>query len=114
MMVVKETLLVKHAVTGRMLLDSKQMPLVFTCEQMEQGGFVFTVEVPESAAAMGEEIVRLKEELNVFVFREPAGQPVQKTWFYVYDGPVRWEPAARRLTLTAKSCIAYDPTDYLA
>lgn len=58
------------------------------------------------------ELLRWKEELNVFVFREEPGQPVKKTWFYVKPGGAAFDSVHRELTIHAYSQITYVPDEF--
>lgn len=106
-----ERLLIKHAVTGKMLLDSDAAPVSFTLKE-EQPGWTFEISLPDPAAA--EPIVRLRHELNVFRFETLEDGTIRKNWYYVKDGVVRWDEAARKLVIYADSHITYLPTDYYA
>lgn len=105
----KEQFLVKHAVGGRTFLDTNQTPVPYTCKQ-EGDAWVFAVELPRNEAV--EDILRWKEELNVFLFRTYADQPTKKIWFYVKDGPVDYDDAAGQLRITAQSRIEYVPDSF--
>jgi MoaA/NifB/PqqE/SkfB family radical SAM enzyme len=107
----KETLIIKHAVGGRIFIDSTKQGIKFTLEKAGEG-WKFTVH-PANNSDM-EELLRLKEELNVFVFQELADQPIRKTWFYVNEGPVEYDPEHNRLTVYAQSRIDYQPEKFLS
>lgn len=108
----RETFIVKHAVGGKIYIDTGKRPADYKLEQTADGGWRFTVKMPDGEAV--EEILRLRQELNVFVFREEEGEPTVKTWFYVGDGPVAYDPAAQELTIAAASRIEYVPDTYLS
>lgn len=107
-MVQEERVLVKHSVTGRMLVNSTEG---FTYSFDPQGELtVITISgVPE---AQGMAVVTLKSELNVFRFEEPAGGPVIKHWYYVGDNPVTYEASSGCLTIAVQSEIEYRPDQY--
>ncbi|NIK79073.1 hypothetical protein FHS15_004231 [Paenibacillus castaneae] len=105
----KQTFLVKHAVGGRMFIDSTKQDVSYTIIPFGEG-WRFTVSVPWSNNI--EELLRLKEELNVFVFREFDDQPTLKTWYYVKDGPVEYDADQSCLTIVADSRIEYYPHEY--
>jgi len=102
----KETLLVKHAVGGRTFIDSGKHPVPYEVKE-KNGGWTFTVEMPMNGQ-IGE-ILRWKNELNVFLFTEIEGEPTRKSWFYVADGPVEYDEQRERLTIQARSRIDYVP-----
>lgn len=108
----KETFIVKHAVGGKIYIDTGKRPVDYKLEQTAGGGWRFTVRLAEGEAA--EEIVRLQKELNVFIFREEEGKPTVKTWYYVGEGPVTYDRAAQVLTIEAASKIEYVPDTYLS
>lgn len=105
----KQTFLVKHAVGGRMFIDSNKQDVPYTI--VPQGdGWRFTVSVSWSEKI--EELLACKDELNVFVFREFDDQPTLKTWYYVKDGPVEFDAEQGSLTIVADSRIEYYPHEY--
>lgn len=106
----KETLLVKHAVGGRTFIDSGKDGVSYQWDQAgEETRFVLSVP-PERV----QEIMKWKDELNVFLFQEQEGQPIQKIWFYVKDGPVAYDAASGQLTIVAESKIEYIPEQFNA
>ncbi|MGG1634628.1 hypothetical protein [Paenibacillus sp. NRS-1760] len=105
----KQTFLVKHAVGGRMFIDSNKLEVPYTL--VPQGeGWRFTVSVPWSESI--EELLAHKAELNVFVFQEFDDKPTLKTWYYIKDGPVEYNADENSLTIVADSHIAYYPHEY--
>ncbi|MCA0756190.1 hypothetical protein KP806_14130 [Paenibacillus sp. N4] len=105
----KQTFLIKHAVGGRSFIDSSKHDIKY--EVSSQGeGWLFTIDVPHSDIV--EEILALKDELNVFMFQEYEDKPTLKTWYYVENGSVRYDKEQGRLTIAASSCIEYYPHEY--
>jgi hypothetical protein len=105
-------LLVKHGVSGRMLLDSSKQPVNYTVDPLPNDAWNFTIEISDRDTV--DQILGLKDELNVFIFEEAEGKPVVKNWYYVNPDLVNYDPAQRRLTIGADSRISYLPSDYLA
>lgn len=105
----KQTFLVKHAVGGRMFIDSSKQNVPYTLVP-EKEGWKFTVQVPWSEAI--EELLALKTELNVFVFQEFEDKPTLKTWYYVNKGPVEYNSEHTSLIIVADSRIEYYPHLY--
>ncbi len=105
----KEQFLVKHAVGGRTFLDSDKTELTYHYEQAG-ASWVFSIELPQNETV--EEILKWKEELNVFLFHTSADQPTKKIWFYVKDGPVDYDEGAGLLRITAQSRIEYVPDSF--
>ncbi|MEV5029834.1 hypothetical protein [Paenibacillus sp. LPE1-1-1.1] len=105
----KQTFQVKHAVGGRMIIDSNKHDVSYTLVPQGQG-WKFTVSVPWGP--MIEELLAHKEELNVFVFQEFDDQPTLKTWYYIKDGTVEFDAAESKLTIIADSRIEYYPHEY--
>ncbi|GED69193.1 hypothetical protein BRE01_28950 [Brevibacillus reuszeri] len=104
-----ETLLVKHAVGGRAFIDSGKDDISYEWEQTgEETRFTLALPHDERVA----EIMKWKDELNVFLFQEQEGQPTKKIWFYVKDGPVTYDAASRQLTIVAQSKIEYIPEQF--
>ncbi|WP_305023635.1 hypothetical protein [Paenibacillus lacisoli] len=107
-----ETLLIKHAVTGRMLADSRQdqgWQYLF-----RKNGTAFEITVSGLGTAVAGDIVRWKAELNVFRFVQTEGSPIIKHWYYIDPEQVMHDPAQDVLSLTAVSEIEYNPADYWA
>jgi len=107
----KETLLVKHAVGGRTFIDTSRGNVEYRVERGETG-WKFALYLPFDAAV--EEVLKWKDELNVFLFHEWEGEPTKKTWFYVKDNPVEYDHASQCLTITAETCIEYVPDRFSA
>lgn len=106
----QERLLVKHSVTGRMLLESAEGH-AYT---FHENGDLTKITVEGVAAETAETIAGLFPELNVFRFEEPAEGPVVKHWYYVGTHPVAYDAASKTLTITVQSEIEYRPDQYWA
>ena len=114
-MIYKERVLVKHAVTGKMLLDSSvQSEVTYQIDREEGIIYIKIYAVPKSVS---DEILMLQDELNVFWFVEPEagkGETI-KHWFYVKpDGGVTYDAASGTLHIVADNEIEYHPADYWA
>lgn len=107
----KETLIIKHAVMGRIYVDTNKRPLDYQVEERD-GGYRFTVTAPLDEDM--KELLAMKHELNVFIFREYEDCPTVKTWFYVKDGPVEYDETSGALHVRAESKIEYRPDDFLS
>ncbi|MBO9604798.1 MAG: hypothetical protein J7639_02550 [Paenibacillaceae bacterium] len=106
----KETFIVKHAVGGKIYIDTAKRPLAYKVTP-HGDGWKFVVQWPNCDDVA--ELLRLKQELNVFLFHEYADRPTRKTWYYVSDGPVAYDPGREVLTIVAASRIEYVPDDFL-
>ncbi|WP_159887162.1 hypothetical protein [Paenibacillus puerhi] len=105
----KETLLVKHAVGGRTFIDTGKQPLDY--EVIPEGeGWRFVIRTPWNDKV--EEIVKWRNELNVFLFEEYSDRPTVKNWYYIKDGPVEYDQENERLTIHAQSRIGYVPDEF--
>lgn len=107
----KETLLVKHAVGGRTFIDTGKEAVAY---ELEPAGEGFRFRITGLQGALVEEIMKWKDELNVFLFQDEPGQPTKKIWFYVKDGPVTYDAASSQVTIIAKSRIEYIPDHFSA
>lgn len=107
---IKDRLLVKHAVTGVMLLDSDQIIVEYKIEPLSSGWNI-TIQVADQAIAT--KIIGLKHELNVFLFEEFDDKPIHKNWYYIKDGEVQYDNDLHRLIIYADSHISYNPEKYL-
>jgi hypothetical protein len=63
---------------------------------------VFTEKTPAI-----DEVIRLKDEINVFVFKEQDGVAVEKVWFYTSNGHVAYNEIEKCLTIEATGHIAF-------
>ncbi|GGA27229.1 hypothetical protein [Paenibacillus physcomitrellae] len=106
-----ERVLVKHAVAGRMLLDTSKEAGV-TYEVSRSGGET-VIELLGVAPEIGAAVMSLKEELNLFLFEEPEQGDTIKHWFYVNSGDkVHYEENGGVLRISAGGEIIYNPKDY--
>ncbi|WP_150265309.1 hypothetical protein [Paenibacillus tepidiphilus] len=104
----QERVLVKHAVTGRMLVSSTD-GISYRFDL--QGGLTL-ITLHGVSPEQGKAVTELKSELNVFRFEEPEGGPVVKHWYYVGSNPVEYDEAAGSLVITVQSEIEYRPDQY--
>ncbi|SDN39920.1 hypothetical protein SAMN04487897_102780 [Paenibacillus sp. yr247] len=107
----KEIFLIKHAIGGRAFIDTGKQPIPYEWKQM-QDQWVFTVKIDKSENIA--ELLKWKDELNVFVFQEFENEPTRKLWFYVGDDAVQYSEEKGELTIVAKSQIAYIPEQFSA
>ncbi|SEK50304.1 hypothetical protein [Paenibacillus sp. OK003] len=107
----QEWFMVKHAVTGRGLVNSKTDSMSYRY-QREGTGFVFTVTGLEQQVV--DRIMELRQELNVFRFVQRKDQPLVKHWYYVQGDQVQYDGESHTLTIYAESEIRYVPEDYFA
>lgn len=106
----KTQLLVKHAVGGRTFVDSIAEGLHFEVTLQEDGGWTIAAAVPHSDKI--DEVLRLRHELNVFVFEKTASRGTKKTWYYVNEGKVAYEEGLGKLIIRASSKLEYYPSEY--
>ncbi|RXZ79977.1 hypothetical protein EBB07_20690 [Paenibacillaceae bacterium] len=99
-----ESLIIKHAVGGRVFIDTGKSPLPYQLVRSDSG---WTMEVHTSPAAIAE-LLKWRDELNVFLFHTVSGQPNKKIWFYVQEGAVRYDEKSEILYLSGESAIEYD------
>jgi hypothetical protein len=104
----KEVLLVKHAVGGRTFIHTGNNPLEYAVANLGER-FRFTVKTKLDENI--QEILKWKQELNVFLFQEFADQPTKKIWFYV-NGSVSYDELAQELSIDAVSKIEYIPDEF--
>jgi hypothetical protein len=106
---VKERFRIHHAVGSRVILDSYRDPIRFEYREAGAGSFfsIFTDKTPAI-----EEILRLKDEINVFIFKESEGVAVEKLWFYTGDNDITYKEDEKCLTIVASSKIVYKPGDF--
>ncbi|MFD0695663.1 hypothetical protein ACFQZT_16300 [Paenibacillus sp. GCM10027628] len=107
----KETFLVKHAVGGRSFIDTGKQAFPYEWKQ-EGDNWVFNVQTAKNEII--DELLRWKDELNVFIFQEFENEPTRKLWFYVNEGPVRYDDASGQLIIVAQSRIEYVPDQFSA
>jgi hypothetical protein len=107
----KEVFLVKHAVGGRAFIDTGKHQVPYEWKQVDDQ-WVFTVKIDKAENIA--ELLKWKDELNVFIFQEFEDQPTRKLWFYVGDDSVQYFEEKGELTIVAKSQIAYIPEQFSA
>ena len=108
-----ERILVKHAVTGRMFINSGTDDVTYEWERVGDNGEA-ALSIRGIAPWLAEEIRGLQRELNVFRFEEPPGAPPVKHWFYVGEHDVAYDAATSTLTIRTGSEITYKPDEYWA
>lgn len=108
-----DRILVKHAVTGRMLVNSGTDDVTYTLERTgDDGAAVLTIQ--GISPWLAEDIRGMQRELNVFHFEEPPGEPPVKHWFYVGEHDVAYDEATSTLTIVTGAEITYKPDEYWA
>ncbi|MFB5190135.1 hypothetical protein [Alicyclobacillus fastidiosus] len=104
-----ERLRIHHGVGSRVLFDSDQGDHPFTYEKTGDG---WTFRIHSQRTPAVEEVLRLKDEINLFIFKEEGGKAVEKLWFYTGDGSVSYREDESSLVITASRQIAYKPGDF--
>lgn len=107
----RETLIIKHSVGGKIFIDTAKQPLPYEIREQPDGCFCITAQTEWNENI--EQLLELCQELNVFIFREYDDRPTVKTWYYVNEGPVEYNRDRRELSVTAASKIEYVPDNYL-
>lgn len=107
----QERVLVKHSVTGRMLINSAVDQVQYQIAYQGNGAIFFIYGVPSEKAT---QIINLRQELNLFRFEEPEEGPTVKHWFYVQEDNVTYDEVSKCLRIDAESSITYYPDDYWA
>lgn len=106
----KEVLVLKHAVGGRTFFHTGHQPLTYSVTSVGTGWRIILNTMLDVNV---QELLKWKQELNVFLFQEFADQPVKKIWFYVKDGPVHYDDQAGQLIINAESRIEYIPSEFM-
>ncbi|CAN7245804.1 hypothetical protein LJR153_001055 [Paenibacillus sp. LjRoot153] len=105
----KEVLVVRHSVGGRTFIHTEQQPMEYSVRRMGQGWRI-ALNITQNVDI--HEILRWKQELNVFLFREYDDQSAKKIWFYVKEGPVTYDNQLKQITIFAESRIEYIPDKF--
>lgn len=105
----KEVIVVRHSVGGRTFIHTGQRPTEYSVTPIGQGWRI-TLIITQDVDI--QEILRWKQELNVFLFREFDDQTVEKIWFYVKNGPVTYNDRLKQITIFAESRIEYIPNEF--
>lgn len=108
----KETVMVKHAVTGREFLNNNRQALDYQFSELPEGRY--RLEFAGIEPELAQDILRFRQELNMFRFENPDNEPQIKHWYYVNPERVQFDAEQGRLTIEADSQIRYLPTDYWA
>lgn len=107
-------LLIKHAVGGRTFVDSDANPQIqFEMQAQHEDKALITAHLPEEMEQQIAELLKWKQELNVFIFDELDDGRQQKTWFYSGDGDLNYNGAARVLQIGSSRVIRYLPSNFL-
>lgn len=104
----KERLRIHHAVGSRLLLDSDRDEIQFIYRP-EGTGYIFSIFADKTAAI--DEILRLKQEINLFIFGDQENVTVEKVWFYTGDGQVTYDEVRKCLTIVTGRKMVYKPGD---
>ncbi|MBP3965056.1 hypothetical protein [Paenibacillus lignilyticus] len=105
--------LIKHAVGGRTFVDSDANPQIqYELKAQDKGGSLITAHLPAEMAKEMAELLKWKQELNVFIFDDLDDGRQQKTWFYTGDGDVHYNKAERILRIRSSHDIHYLPSNY--
>lgn len=102
---VRDILLIKHAVGGRVIVDTRITSVPWKFEADPDGGGQFTVTIRDKET--GHEAVRLAYELNVFIFRQADDQIVSKIWHYVDGKTVHYDENSGELRFAVRKSIQY-------
>lgn len=108
----RETVMVKHAVTGREWLNNNKQPLEYAFTDLPGGRYRFVFHQPPEKVVT--EILRFQKELNLFRFEIPEDGPQVKHWYYVSTDGVHYDTDQQDLIIEADTVIRYLPTDYWA
>lgn len=108
----KETVMVKHAVTGREFLNNNRLPLEYEFAVLPEGGYRMVFRGVQSEIAAN--IVQFRGELNMFRFEIPEEGPQIKHWYYVSPETVQFDSEQGVLVIDAVSEIRYVPDEYWA
>ncbi|QAY67648.1 hypothetical protein [Paenibacillus protaetiae] len=107
-----DTFIIKHAVGGRVFLDSSKQEIRYSLDYASGGGH-WRLEAETPLTESIKELLRWSSELNVFLFPETAeGAPVRKLWFYVKEQGAAYNEAEGKLTLHGDSMIEYVPSAF--
>ncbi|MCM3629100.1 hypothetical protein M3194_17275 [Paenibacillus glycanilyticus] len=107
-------LLIKHAVGGRTFIDSDtNQQIQFELKTHDNGKLLITVYLTMEMEQEINELLRWKQELNVFIFDKLHDGRLQKTWYYTGDGEPQYNVAERVLRIESSREIRYLPSNYL-
>ncbi|WP_201004636.1 hypothetical protein [Paenibacillus glycanilyticus] len=106
--------LIKHAVGGRTFVDTDANPQVqFVVKALDKGRKQITVYLPAELEPEIAELLKWRQELNVFIFDELENGLQQKTWFYSGDGDLHYNETDRVLNIGSSRDIRYLPSNFL-
>ncbi|MBM7569052.1 hypothetical protein [Paenibacillus sacheonensis] len=107
-------LVIKHAVGGRTFVDSDANQQVrFEIKKLDMGTTLIIAHLPEGLDKDVAELLKWKQELNIFIFEVLYDGREQKTWFYTGDGDIQYNETERILRLGSSREIRYLPSNYL-
>ncbi|AZN41611.1 hypothetical protein [Paenibacillus albus] len=106
--------LIKHAVGGRTFVDTDTDPRIqFEVKAQDNGRKLITVYLPVGMEMEIAELLKWRQELNVFIFDELENGLQQKTWFYSGDGDLHYNETDRVLSIGSSGDIRYLPSNFL-
>ncbi|REE91660.1 hypothetical protein A8990_104168 [Paenibacillus taihuensis] len=106
--------LIKHAVGGRTFVDTDANPQIqFKVTAQDNDRKQITVFLPEGMEMEIAELLKWRQELNVFIFDELDNGLQQKTWFYSGDGEFHYNETDRVLSIGSSRDIRYLPSNFL-
>ncbi|WP_067619106.1 hypothetical protein [Alicyclobacillus acidiphilus] len=106
----QERLRIHHGIGSRVLLDSARDGVSYEWSP-DGSGHVFHVHIEPGPIL--DEILRLRRELNVFLFRDDEnGATIEKQWFYTGDREPWYDSDTGTLTLVSSRTLTYHPGDF--
>ncbi|SDW09511.1 hypothetical protein [Paenibacillus sp. CF384] len=106
--------LIKHAIGGRTFVDTQDNPHIqFEVKDQDTGRKQITVYIPMEMEMEIHELLKWRQELNVFIFDELENGLQQKTWYYSGDGDLHYNETDRVLSISSSRDIRYLPSNFL-
>ncbi|MFC0211733.1 hypothetical protein ACFFK0_04570 [Paenibacillus chartarius] len=106
-------LLIKHAVGGRTFIDSGKQPgVAYVLEPADGSKWLIEVRVAPELEEQVAELLRWKDELNVFIFHTLQDGRQEKVWYYTGNGGISYDEADRLLRVISTRELRYLPSEY--
>lgn len=100
----EQRMYIKHSIGGQTFFDGMKREGRY--EMVEKpGGTIFRMKIGNAAEA--NELVKFRNELNIFVVDSNPHQPQQKTWYYTSKGQVEYDSHQGVVEILADGKITY-------
>jgi hypothetical protein len=105
-MSVVQNMYIRNVFGGKSLLDASEDNVQYKIQPFS-GGWRFNMVIQDKLKA--NEILKCKDQLNIFVTEKQGDKVLRKWWYYSKDGRVDYNEEDNLLTILADSKMEYTP-----